>query len=158
QALAAAVTRLGMPVFLGGMGRGLLGKENPLQMRHHRKEAIKESDLIVLAGLPNDFRLDYGSHIGRRPFISINRSREDLTRNKKPTLAIQADPQEFLISLAQSFSGNWSRWVEGLRDRDNKREAHIDAQAKTIPERGINPLKLFRELDPALDENTVLVA
>ncbi len=158
QALAAAVTRLGMPVFLGGMGRGLLGKENPLQMRHHRKEAIKESDLIVLAGLPNDFRLDYGSHIGGRPFISINRSREDLMRNKRPTLAIQADPQEFLISLAQSFSGNWSSWVEGLRDRDNKRETHIDAQAKTIPERGINPLKLFRELEPALDENTVLVA
>jgi len=42
--LAAAVTRLGIPVFLSGMARGLLGKENKLQMRHHRKEAIKESD------------------------------------------------------------------------------------------------------------------
>src|SRR2546425_3189979 len=46
--LAAAITRLGIPIFLSGMGRGLLGKENDLQMRHHRKEAIKESDLIIL--------------------------------------------------------------------------------------------------------------
>ena len=39
--LSAAVKQLGIPVFLSGMGRGLLGKENNLQMRHKRKEAIK---------------------------------------------------------------------------------------------------------------------
>src|SRR2546428_13620493 len=108
--LAAAVTRLGVPVFLSGMARGLLGKENKLQMRHHRKEAIKESDLIILAGVANDFRLDYGHHIGDRAFISINRDRKDLTRNKNPTLAIQADPEEFLIALAQAFQGEHSLW------------------------------------------------
>src|SRR3989441_2146019 len=88
--LAAAVTRLGIPVYLGGMGRGLLGKDNHLQMRHHRKEAIKESDLVILAGVPNDFRLDYGHHIGGIPFISINRSTEDLARNIQPTDPIHA--------------------------------------------------------------------
>src|SRR5205814_7921339 len=47
---------------------------------------------------------------------------------------------------------------ETLRARDNKREANIDAQASAATERGINPLKLFRELEPALDEKTILVA
>jgi thiamine pyrophosphate-dependent acetolactate synthase large subunit-like protein len=78
--LAKAVTKMGIPVYLSGMGRGLLGKENDLQMRHKRREAIKESDLIILAGVPNDFRLDYGNHIGGRPFVSINRSKECLSR------------------------------------------------------------------------------
>ena len=156
--LAAAVSKLGIPVYLSGMGRGLLGKENNLQMRHHRKEAIKESDLIILAGVPNDFRLDYGNHIGGRPFISINRCQEDLMKNKKPTLGIHADPQDLLIALSQQFKGNYSNWIDTLRARDSKRESTIDQQANALTDRGINPIKLFRELDPALDDNTILVA
>jgi thiamine pyrophosphate-dependent acetolactate synthase large subunit-like protein len=156
--LATAVTKLGIPVYLSGMGRGLLGKENDLQMRHHRKDAIKESDLIILAGVPNDFRLDYGNHIGGRKFISINRSKEDLTKNKTPTLAIHADPQDFLIALAEKFQGHYSAWVEALRARDSKREANINEQANAPVNRGINPIKLFRELEPQLDENTILIA
>ena len=158
EQLAAAVTRLDIPVYLGGMGRGLLGQDHQLQMRHHRKEAIRESDLIVLAGVANDFRLDYGNHIGSRPFISINRSRQDLTRNKKPTLAIHADPQDFLIALAQGYQGDYASWVETLRSRDASREADIDKQANAPVDRGINPIKLFRALEPELDDRTILVA
>lgn len=156
--LAEAVTKLGIPVYLSGMGRGLLGKENALQMRHHRKDAIKESDLIILAGVPNDFRLDYGNHIGGRFFISINRSKEDLTKNKTPDVAVHADPQNFLIALAQKFQGDYSGWIASLRAHDGKREVNIDEQANAAVDRGINPIKLFRELEPELDENTVLVA
>jgi thiamine pyrophosphate-dependent acetolactate synthase large subunit-like protein len=158
SALAAAVTKLGIPAYLGGMARGLLGKEHPLQMRHHRREAIKDSDLIVLVGIANDFRLDYGRHIGRRSFISINRSTEDLTKNKKPTIGVHADSQEFLIALAERFQANCSSWVETLRARDATREGNIDQQASARVERGINPVKLFRELEPELDDNTILVA
>ena len=158
ETLAAAVSKLGLPVYLSGTARGLLGKESNLQMRHQRKEAIKESDLILLAGVPNDFRMDYGRPIGSRPFISINRCREDLTRNKRPTLAIHADPQEFLIELAQHYQGDHQNWIATLRARDAQREVNIDAQAKAPTKAGINPIKLFRELDPALDDQTILVA
>jgi len=129
-----------------------------LQMRHHRKDAIKESDLIILAGVPNDFRLDYGNHIGGRKFISINRSKEDLLKNKTPTVGVLADPQDFLIALSQKFQGNYSSWIEQLRARDAKRDANIDEQANAAVDKGINPIKLFRELEPELDDNTVLIA
>lgn len=155
--LAKAVLQLGIPVYLSGMGRGLLGKDHPLQMRHKRKEAIKEADLIILAGVPNDFRLDYGNHIGHRPFVSINRSREDLNKNKRPTVGILADPQNFLIDLAKKYSGNYSEWMQKLRSNDNAREKHIDEQAANDLN-GINPVKLFRALDTILDDNTILVA
>ncbi len=157
QSLATAVEKLGIPVFLSGMGRGLLGPENPLQMRHKRKEAIKESDLIVLAGVPNDFRLDYGAHIGSRKFISINRSKEDLFKNKRPTLAILADPQDFIVQLAKQFQSRSNTWIENLRQRDLKRESEINAQMEE-PTQGINPLGLFRHLDAKLGSNAVLVA
>lgn len=156
--LSAAVSKLGIPVYLSGMGRGLLGKENNLQMRHHRKDAIKESDLVILAGVPNDFRLDYGNHIGGRKFISVNRSREDLNKNKTPTLAVLADPQDFLIALAEKYQGSYSTWIDSLRARDGKRENNIDQQAALPTDIGINPIKLFRNLEPELNDNTILIA
>lgn len=155
--LAEGIQQMGIPVYLSGMGRGLLGKETPLQMRHKRKEAIKESDLIILAGVPNDFRLDYGNHIGSRPFISINRSKSDLNKNKRPTIGIHADPQDFLIALSRQFKGNYQNWVEHLRLRDLEREKSIDQQAEEQV-KGINSLKLLRTLESKLDSNTILIA
>ena len=158
SALSEAINSLGIPIYLSGMARGLLGKEHRLQMRHQRREAIKESDLIILAGVPNDFRLDYGRHIGGRPFISINRSKEDLTKNKRPTLAVHGDPQDFLIALSQNFQGDYAEWIKTLRERDLRREANIDQQSQASTDRGLNPIRLFRELDRELDDKTVLVA
>ena len=77
--LAAAVGSLGIPVFLTGMARGLLGKSHPLHMRHQRKIGLKKTDLVIMAGMPFDFRMNYGRSIapGTR-IITINRSKADL--------------------------------------------------------------------------------
>ena len=48
--LVKAIKDLGIPVYLGGMARGLLGKDNPLQLRQNRRDALKEADLTILAG------------------------------------------------------------------------------------------------------------
>jgi thiamine pyrophosphate-dependent acetolactate synthase large subunit-like protein len=45
--LMRAVESLGLPVFLSGMARGLLGKSHPLHMRHKRRLALKESDCVI---------------------------------------------------------------------------------------------------------------
>ena len=158
QELADSVKKLGIPVYLSGMARGLLGKEDSLQMRHKRKEAIKAADLIILAGVPNDFRLDYGNHIGGRTFISINRSKEDLYKNKKPTLAIEADPAETLISLASKYTAERTSWIDELRQLNQKRDDEIISQANETLNGGINPLALFHDLDDTLGDNTIFVA
>lgn len=157
-ALAEAVSTLGVPVYLSGMARGLLGSNQPLQMRHKRKEAIKGSDLIILAGVPNDFRLDYGNHIGRRKFISINRSKEDLKKNKKPTLAIHADPAEFLIELSKNTQVKCAGWTETLIALNQQRENEIQSQAQTISPEGLNPLAILKNLDESLADNCIFVA
>lgn len=155
--LAIAIDQIGIPVFLSGMGRGLLGNSGRLHVRHKRKEAIKEADLIILAGVPNDFRLDYGSHIGSRKFISINRSKSELFLNKKPTLAVQADPCGFLIALSDHLKVNLHEWQDTLRKRDSMRDEEIGKQAEENIS-GINPLKLLCELEHLLPEKAVLVA
>ncbi len=59
------MSQLGVPVYLSGMARGLLGRDHRLQLRHARRNALRESDCVVLAGVPCDFRLDYGRNVPR---------------------------------------------------------------------------------------------
>ena len=47
-----------------------------------RRKAIREADLVILAGVPSDFRLDYGRHVRRSAcLISANRSKTVLERS-----------------------------------------------------------------------------
>jgi thiamine pyrophosphate-dependent acetolactate synthase large subunit-like protein len=159
--LARAIQALGAPVYLAGGARGLLGAGNALQMRHKRREALREADLVLLAGIPSDFRLDYGRHIGRKAFlISTNRSETDLKMNRKPDLGVHADPGLFLRGLAAELGGGaprWPEWLEALRGRDAEREREIDSQAVVSGEL-INPIHLCREIDGALAADSVIVA
>ena len=42
---------LSVPCFLGGMSRGLLGRDSPIQCRQKRGECLKEADTIILLGM-----------------------------------------------------------------------------------------------------------
>lgn len=42
---------MGIPCFLGGMSRGLLGRKSEIQARQQRREALKDADLVILAGM-----------------------------------------------------------------------------------------------------------
>jgi acetolactate synthase-1/2/3 large subunit len=158
--LAQAVARLGMPVYLSGMARGLLGRNHPLQVRHRRREALREADLVILAGVPCDFRLGYGRGFHRRAVIvSANRSKKDLTLNRRPTLGVHGDPAAFirrLSSAVASKSAVNTPWLERLRERDREREIEIERMSKQETS-NVNPLALCRAIDHAMDDDSVLV-
>lgn len=158
--LAAAVESLGMPVYLAGMARGLLGKGHPLHMRHKRSRALKEADVVLLAGVPCDFRLGYGRQIpGRTKLISANRSKQDLTKNRRPKLPVLADPALFVRRVAERVKPKkkWTGWVEALRERDGEREAQIGEFAAQETE-FVNPVELCLGIEKALADDSVLVA
>src|SRR3954451_17433090 len=142
EELAKAIAAIGAPVYLAGGARGLLGPGHTLQLRHKRREALREADLVLLAGIPNDFRLDYGKHISRKAFlISVNRSETDLRMNRKPDLGVLGDAGILLRQIAGLLSGQerWAGWLGTLRARDETRELEIDRQAAALGER-VNPL------------------
>jgi acetolactate synthase-1/2/3 large subunit len=160
EAVAAAVEALGLPVYLSGMARGLLGADHPRHLRHQRKKALKEADWVLLAGVPADFRLDYGRHIPRRArLVSVNLSDHDLVKNRRPQIAVLADAGTFLEALAGEVGerGAWQGWIDSLRRRDEEREAQIAEWAGRETEH-VNPLYLCREIDRVLDDDSVLVA
>jgi len=144
------------------MARGLMGPAHPLHRRHQRRKALKEADLVLLAGVPSDFRLDYGQHVRRSAcLISANRSKVDLKRNRRPDIGEITDAGLFLRELADaldaSTSDRWQEWQVSLEARDAEREAEIDQTAEKSGEY-INPVSLCRAIDAGLPDNSVIVA
>ena len=160
-ALAQAVERLGVPAYLSGMARGLLGREHPLQMRHARRLALREADCVVLAGVPCDFRLDYGRHVRRSAtLIAANRSGRDARLNRRPDIAALGDAGRFVAALADALASAPLRregWIAALRERDRQRESEIDQQAEVRGE-FVNPLALLRAIEREAADDAVFVA
>lgn len=158
--LAAAVEKLGVPAYLSGMARGLLGRDSPLQMRHARRKALREADCVLLAGVPCDFRLDYGKHVRRSAaLIAANRSRKDARLNRKPSVEVIGDAGRTIVALAARLGEAARRqaWIEASKARDAERERQIDAQASASGTH-VNPVRFFRELERAASEDAVFVA
>ena len=158
--MRSALERLGAPVYLSGMARGLLGDDHPLQARHRRRDALRGADCVLLAGVPADFRLDYGRHIRRGSYlISANRSRVDLGRNRRPDLGILGDATLAVTGIADALpvdAHRWAPWCGQVRERDAGRDAEIAEQAGELTD-GVNPVRLCREVAAAMPAGAVVV-
>ncbi|CAD6193545.1 unnamed protein product [Caenorhabditis auriculariae] len=165
--LAKAVESLGIPVFLGGMCRGLLGKDHPLQFRHVRRDALKDADLTILAGTVADFRLSYGRTLSKKSkIVAINRNRQQLTKNEKAfwnaDVSVQADVATTLVNVASSVGSGRNKpeeWITQLRQKDNEKEAANEKKMSEELVNGyLNPLSFLSKFDKTLPDDAILVA
>ena len=157
--LAAAVGRIGIPTFLSGMARGLLGRHHAILRRHRRREALRDTDLVILGGVPCDFRLDYGRHIGRGArVVAANLSRAEARRNRQPAVTAVGDPCAFVTALAERApdAAGWADWAADLAARDAARDAEI-AQLAADPGMRVNPIALCRAIEETAADDSVFV-
>uniref|UniRef100_A0AAY5EB98 2-hydroxyacyl-CoA lyase 2 n=1 Tax=Electrophorus electricus TaxID=8005 RepID=A0AAY5EB98_ELEEL len=159
-----ALESLGIPCFLGGMSRGMLGRDSPLHIRQNRGDALKEADLVLLAGTVCDFRLGYGKVLSRRSqIIAVNRDRTQLLKNSdlfwKPTVAIQGDVGSFLLRLSKGLTGHRcpEEWPQSLKDKDRTKETANRAKASERTERHLNPLSVLYNVDKLMAEDSIIV-
>ena len=158
--LASAVSALGLPVYLSGMARGLLGASHPLQFRHQRKQALREADLVILAGTPCDFRLEYGRQINARAtLIAINRSSRDLNLNRHPTFGVLGSPCATLERLVPRLAPGRGReqWLQTLSTREHDRDEQIAARSRDAVS-PLNPLAVCRAIDAQLGPSSIVIA
>ena len=157
---ADAILALGVPTWLGGMARGLLGRYSDIQFRHKRSSALKEADLVIVAGFPFDFRLGYGRTIGgNATLVAANLSSSEMRKNRRPEVSVQMHAGDFLRELATEVGGGlgpWSTWFDTLRARELQRDEGIAAQANARSEL-VNPLYLFQRIEEKMADDAVLV-
>ena len=158
--LAEAIKKIGIPTYLSGMARGLLGHQHPIHFHHKRKAALKEADLIILAGLPCDFRLNYGNELSSKAKkVTINNVSTELKKNISPNLAIHCQPANCILSLYKNTADwpDWSDWKKELKERELEREKVITEMSEATT-KNINPVLLFRKMEELLPENSIIVS
>ena len=157
--LVEALKKIGIPCYVSGMARGLLSNADLTIFRHARSKALKESDFILLAGVPCDFRLDYGRQINHKAkIISINRSKQDLYLNRKPTIGILGDSCQFLIDFSKIFNKKKNvNWEKNLLIMDKKRKDEILSMADKKSD-FINPLQICLAINKHIKDGDIIVA
>ena len=154
-----SLDKLSAPVYTSGMARGCFSSLDQYYFRHNRKHALKNADVVVALGVPLDFRLGYGFSINKEAtLISVNKSKEDLNKNKKPDIGIHADPTRIMHEIGKIINPpSCQEWIDELLILENKREEEIQQFSETKTD-FINPVFLCKTVDKLVDENSILIA
>ncbi|KAI6209810.1 2-hydroxyacyl-CoA lyase 2 [Aphelenchoides besseyi] len=173
--LQQTVNELGLPCYLSGMCRGLLGQKSELQMRQNRRTALEEADLVILAGTAADFRLDYGKLLSTKSKVVVINRDEKLLKKRRPQKyphvfwhgdhLLQADVASTLVAVRNEledrykWTGTSAEWIRRLRERNEATERKNQKKMEEKPaDGGINPLNLLGKLDKVIPEDAILVA
>ena len=108
-------------------------------------EALREADLVLLAGIPFDFRLDYGrAHQPQGlPDLASTAASSDLRKNRKPDLGVHADPRascsRWPIGGSPAGRRRWADWLgDAARAATASASGRSTRQAAVAGER-VNP-------------------
>ncbi|MFL6675649.1 MAG: thiamine pyrophosphate-binding protein [Massilia sp.] len=101
EALAAFAETAKIPVFMNGMGRGMIAPHHPMACHEGRGKALAQADLVICLGVDFDFRMAFGNGIGRpdAKVVQVEPDRSRIGRNKPVTLGVCADPAQFLHAV-----------------------------------------------------------
>ena len=166
--LDQAGNKLKIPIFNVPYHQKLLGEENEAYMGladfhqyHPSKQAIQESDLILMIG----GRLDNQMNFGNAPFfpvttnlICINGSHEELDYNRAADEVLLSDPGAFLNELIK-IEQTWVNWFDLQK---NRRAQWVSEWSKHIAEETrkdarIHPLQLSLDVQKELGEKDWLI-
>ena len=154
-----SIDKLSVPTFTSGMARGCFGSSDKYFFRHNRKHALKNADVVVTLGIPLDFRLGYGFSINKdATLIAVNKSKEDLNKNRKPDIGIHADPSRIMHEIGKIINPpSCKEWIKELTGLEEKRETEIIQFSKNESD-FVNPVHLCKTIDKFIDEESILVA
>ena len=154
-----SLDKLSAPVYTSGMARGCFNSSDKYFFKHNRKHALKNADVVVALGVPLDFRLGYGFSINKdATLISINKSKEDLNKNRKPDIGIHADPTRIMHEIGKIINPpSCKEWIKELSILEERREKEIQQFSETKTD-FVNPVYLCKTIDKLIDENSILVA
>ena len=154
DALRRAAEALHVPVFMNGMGRGLLPPDHELAFNRTRGLLKDEADAIVVVGTPLDFRLRFGSY-GDAKVVHIVDAPSQVAGHVTPTVTIVGDIAAALDGLAATGARHQA-WVERLRAAENLgRDADRDMLDNASDP--IHPARIYGEVLKKLDRDAIVV-
>jgi acetolactate synthase-1/2/3 large subunit len=161
---------LGVPVITNGQGRGVLARGHSLLVTRARSQAFAEADLVIVAGVPLDFRLRYGKFgapTAPAQVVHVADSPAGLARHCPLAATAAGDLTSFFTALTDACAGLPSvrpgggvcgdpDWLSRLQST-----ASVSAAADTLllgsDSDPIHPMRVYGELLRVLDDDAVVI-
>jgi acetolactate synthase-1/2/3 large subunit len=147
----------GTPVVLNGMARGMLPPDHPLFASRARGVALGEADLVLVVGVPLDFRLSFGRALAesaRIVYVDV----DDYRKHRPADAALYGDVKAALAALAEALRDaparpEWQARVAGA----NAAAQAADAELAAAGGSPVHPARLVAEVERFCDEDAIVV-
>jgi acetolactate synthase I/II/III large subunit len=166
QAARTAAEHLRLPVITNGQGRGILPAGHELLVTRARSVALRQADLVMVAGTPLDFRLAYGTfgeapNTKPTPLVHAADSAAQLARHLPLAASYAGDLAALFAVLAESPPGpnrpRWtSDWLPKLQNAA-RGAAATDSELLSSAADPIHPMRIYGELLRVLDDDAVVI-
>ncbi len=157
HAMRRFVEQARVPTFVNGMGRGTLPADHELAFSRARSIALKQADLVLVAGTPLDFRLGFG-RFGDAQVVHLCDAASQVAAHATLAASTTGDLAATFDALAKSRapSGARANWVQLLRDDETaKRAAEAPMlEADTVP---IKPARIYGELRKRIARDAIVI-
>ncbi|MEJ0092738.1 MAG: thiamine pyrophosphate-binding protein [Methylocella sp.] len=155
---------LNLPAYPSGSARGTFPPGDPHGFHHTRHHAFDKADLIIVFGLPFDFRMGYGRGLPSGvPVVQVDLDYRTVGKNHDVTLGIVGDSgvvMRFVLdTIGQAKDDGSSErepWLEELSCLESK---SVEAMLPKLRSDAhpIHPLRLAYEINEFITENTIFI-
>jgi acetolactate synthase-1/2/3 large subunit len=145
-----------LPTFTNGMGRGTVPPTCAEFLNRSRRDALKRSDCVILAGTLLDFRMAFGNTIPKdAKIIQLDMDATLIGQNRSSDVGLVGNLAcsfELLLEEMknQGVRLDFSAWRDELRAIENEAEKKVEA-ALSSDEVPIDPQRMCREVRDWLD-------
>jgi acetolactate synthase-1/2/3 large subunit len=158
-ALRQLAEALRVPVLMNGLGRGTLPASHPLAFSRARSLALKEADLVVVAGAPLDFRLSFGQFRGGARVVQLTEDASLLAGHVDLAASAAGDLSLVLSGIAAAGQGSptgRTEWIGRLEAEEKARRQaeQPDLAASVSP---IRPSRIYGELRTRLEPDALVI-
>jgi acetolactate synthase-1/2/3 large subunit len=147
---------LQVPVFMNGMGRGVLPADHPLAFSAARGTGFARADVVFVVGTALDFRIGFGA-FGEAKVVHVTDHERVVGRHANPAAWVAGPLNASLDALAQATPRDRSGWVSELRAVETEKRVGFEADLRSdvVP---IHPARIYGELVPRLARDAIVIA
>jgi acetolactate synthase I/II/III large subunit len=149
----------GTPVVLNGMARGMVPPDHPLFASRARGVALGEADLVLVVGVPLDFRLSFGrppalAEAARIVYVDV----DDFRKHRPAAAALYGDVKAALAALAGAARDAPARpaWQARVAEA-NAAALAADAGLAAAGGSPVHPARLVAEVERFCDPDAIVV-
>jgi acetolactate synthase I/II/III large subunit len=160
EAARAAAEALRLPVIANGQARGVLPRGHELLVTRARSAAFAEADLVIVAGVPLDFRLRYGSFGPKEAparVVHVADAPEGIASHCALAASAAGDLAAFFTLLAEAARpGSDPDWL-GRLQAAGRASVAADADLLASDATPVHPMRVYGELLKTLDDDAVVI-